>query len=513
MFIHKYKKMFSIHKRQYPFRHIATLTFRLVVAIALTSAPASAQTVDSLALGKLSDAILDLQNSELMRNGTLAFCLKSTQTGETLLGMNQEQSLPSASTLKLVSTASVLSVIGGGYTYPTFLEHDGHIEGDTLFGNLYLRGTGDPSLGSGRFEGYLTTAELLNRWTTAIRNKGIVYIKGRVVADPTFFDEGTLADTWVWGDLGNYYGAGVQGLNLNENLYRISFRAGREVGDPAEVIKMEPELPYLRFANHVTTGEAGSGDQVYIYCSPLGNEVVLTGTVPRGVSSFTVKGAIPNPAFAAAYLLTDALNTSGVQVAGENAILSASAGVFPSRRVLNQFNSPPLRELAQQTNWWSINLYADAFMKTAGKKLGLKPGFDDAIEAVKRYWQGKGADMRGFYVKDGSGLSPTGSLTAQNLTEILNAATRDKSFADFYSSIAVLGQTGTVRNIGRRSRAAGNVRAKSGSIEGTRAYAGYVTTKTGERLSFAVIAHKYLPDSSRTVGQELARLLVMLGDL
>ena len=121
--------------------------------------------------------------------------------------------------------------------------------------------------------------------------------------------------------------------------------------------------------------------------------------------------------------------------------------------------------------------------------------------------------MRGFYAKDGSGLSPTGSLTAQNLSDVLVAATRTQSFTDFYASIGVLGQTGTVRNIGKKTTAAGNVRAKSGSIEGTRAYAGYVTSKSGERLSFSLVAHKYLPDSSRTVGQELARLLVLLGDL
>ena len=90
---------------------------------------------------------------------------------------------------------------------------------------------------------------------------------------------------------------------------------------------------------------------------------------------------------------------------------------------------------------------------------------------------------------------------------------RDKSFPDFYNSIAVLGETVTVRNIGKRTKAAGTVRAKSGSIEGTRAYTGYVVTKVGERLSFAMIAHKYLPDGSSEVSQALRELLVLLGEL
>lgn len=514
MFFYMHQKMFSNINIDHKFRQLYSLISWFVAVLLLGSCRAEGQRIDSLALSKLTDAVVELQNSELMKNGTIAFCLKSTKTGQSILALNKNLSLPSASTLKLVTTATVLSVLGGDYTFKTYLEYDGTIERDTLYGNLYLRGTGDPSLGSERFDGFPNSKELLNRWTKAVQNAGIRYIKGSVVADATFFDEKQLADTWVWGDLGNYYGAGIQGVNFNENLYRISFKAGSDVGDPTTVVKMEPELPYLKFTNRVTAGESGSGDKVYIYASPLSNEVILTGTVPRGVSSFTVKGAIPNPAYAVSYLLKNALNVLQIKVSGQNDVLVISLGSYDApRKVLDQYNSPPLRKLCQQTNWWSINLYADAFLKLVGKKLNDKPDFDEAVNEITRYWQAKGVDMRGFYIKDGSGLSPTGSLAAQNLADILSGATLDKSFGDFYTSIAVLGQTGTVRNIGRKTTAAGNVRAKSGSIEGTRSYAGYVTTREGEKLSFAMIAHKYLPDSSRATGQELARLLLLLGDL
>ena len=127
----------------------------LVVFLLLFPFPTlQAQTLDSLALNRLSDAVLELQNSELMRNGTLAFCLKSSKNGRTILALNHEQSVPSASTLKLVSTATVLSVLGGDYTYKTYLEYDGQIDRDTLRGDLYLRGTGDPSLGSEPLQKY-----------------------------------------------------------------------------------------------------------------------------------------------------------------------------------------------------------------------------------------------------------------------------------------------------------------------------------------------------------------------
>lgn len=473
-----------------------------------------AQKIDSTALSRLTDATLALQNSELLKNGTLAFCLKSTRDDRTILALNYNRSLPSASTLKLVSTASALSVLGGDFIYKTYLEYDGVIEKDTLKGNLYLRGTGDPTLGSERFKDMPSLTAVVARWEAAIKKAGIKHITGGVLADPTFFDSKALPDSWIWGDLGNYYGAGVQGLNINENSYRLFFRSGKSIGDPAELVKTEPELPNFRFTNKVTTEEPGTGDQVIIYASPMSNEIVLTGTIPRGTSLFTVKGAIPDGAYQAAYLLTQSLKKQSIYTTSEPGIFLAtlSKGLYP-RKTLDEQTSSPLKQISQQTNWWSVNIFADGLLKTTGKRLEYKSDYDDAVKAIKNYWTSKGVDMQGFFVKDGSGLSPSGSLTVNNLTGILNAMAKDRAYADFYESIAVLGQHGTVRNLGKGTRAAGNVRAKSGSIEGTRAYAGYVTTKSGERLSFAMIAHKYEPEASREISNRLVQLMTLLAEL
>jgi D-alanyl-D-alanine carboxypeptidase/D-alanyl-D-alanine-endopeptidase (penicillin-binding protein 4) len=473
-----------------------------------------AQSIDSLALTKFTDAVLELQNSELIRNGTLSVNVKSVVDRKTILAINAEKSLPSASILKLVSTATILSVLGGDFRYQTFLEYDGLIKKDTLVGNIYLRGMGDPSLGSDRFKDYPGSTLLINRWKAAIQKLGIKYIKGDILADATYFDNSTLADSWIWGDLGNYYGAGVSGLNFNDNQYRIKFKPGVEEGDPVSVLGVEPALPYLLFNNRVTTGERGSGDQTIVYGNPLSNQVVLTGTIPKGVTSFSVKGSIPDPAIYAAYALKQNLSNTITfllqpSVLKPAVVLPAATG----KKVLNEYKSPPLRDICQQTNFWSVNLYADAFLKKAGKTLEGKSGYDDASKAVTNYWANRKADMRGFFIKDGSGLSPSGSITTHSLTDILSLATQEASFPDFYKSIPVLGVNGTVRNLGKGTKAAGNIRAKSGSIEGTRAYAGYVTTKSGAVLSFALIANKYQQESSRIVSEELVRIMTLLAGL
>lgn len=470
-----------------------------------------AQSVDSLGLTNLSDAVLELQNSELLRHGTLSLSVKSVTDKKTIFAINPERSLPSASILKLVSTATVLSLLGGDFRYQTFLEYDGFINKDTLVGNIYIRGTGDPSLGSDRFKDYPSTAQLITRWTLAVQKLGIKYIKGEVIGDAGFFDQNTVADSWIWGDLGNYYGAGVSGLNINDNQYKIKFKPGVGEGDPTSLQGIDPVMPYLRFDNRVTTGERGSGDKTIVYGNPLGETIVLTGTVPRGVPVFTVKGSMPDPAAYASFALKQSLGNA-ITLITPGSLIKNNLIIGP-RKVLDEYKSPPLREICQQTNFWSVNLYADSFLKKAGKTLEGKSDFDDAAKAVTNYWYNRKADMRGFFIKDGSGLSPSGSITTQNLTEILSQATKEASFQDFYKSIAVLGMNGTVRNLGKGTKAAGNVRAKSGSIEGTRAFAGYVTTKSGALLSFALIANKYQPDSGRMVSEELVKIMTMLAGL
>eukprot|EP01098_Paradermamoeba_levis_P001842 TRINITY_DN12111_c0_g1_i1.p1 TRINITY_DN12111_c0_g1~~TRINITY_DN12111_c0_g1_i1.p1 ORF type:complete len:128 (+),score=4.19 TRINITY_DN12111_c0_g1_i1:3-386(+) len=120
-----------------------------------------------------------------------------------------------------------------------------------------------------------------------------------VVGDASLYDDLTTPDTWPFGDLGNYYGASLSALNINENLFRVFFRPGKTVGAPTTVLRTDPPLPYLSFRNTVATDAANTGDQVNIYGVPFMNQQWLTGKVPMGepANEFSVKGALPDPAY------------------------------------------------------------------------------------------------------------------------------------------------------------------------------------------------------------------------
>ncbi len=466
-------------------------------------------------LEKFQQLLDSIQNDSEIRTGIVAASIRSTQTGEYKIQFNARKSVNSASTLKLVSTASALSVLGPNYRYQTYIEYDGTIADSVLRGNIYIRGTGDPSLGASRVG--FDFQQVVNLFAQKIKEYGIRKIEGAIIGDGSIFPDNTLADSWVWGDVGNYYGAGVSGLNINENLYEIHFKPGKSLGEDAPVLRLSPSVPNITYINKVTTAERGSGDNVLVYNTPFSNTIISEGTVPIGPADFVVKGSLPDPAYFLAFHVQRKFRELQGEVINEAMSYQHYKTKFNDsrkpRNIILTHESPTISTLAQHCNFQSINLYADAFLKTVGYTLAKDAGFDAGVKAEKFLWSQKGVDLQGFMIRDGSGLSPSGVLTANNLADILFAMRRDSAFNDFYASIPVVGITGTVQNLAKDSKAVGNVRAKSGSIANTRAFSGYFTSSGGELMSFAFIINRYADGADRKVRRYLEEMIKLMVEL
>lgn len=457
-----------------------------------------------------------LATTPFMANGIMGISIKSVSTGKVLASHNTQKSLTPASTLKLISSATALATLGEDYSYSTKLEYSGQIADSVLTGDIIIKGAGDPSLGSWRIGKYTDYKVLINHWAQKVKSLGIKEIKGRVFADASIFEENALPDSWIWTDMGNYYGSGAYGLNIHENLYYAIFKPSHYLGE-ATLVKTIPDLPCYQKINKVLTDKPRTGDQVNIYSTPYQDILVMQGFVPAG-DSFSVKGSIPDPALFFAQSLQKSLEVNGIKVQElPLSSLEVSKKKIAFQKALQTMNievysSPSLRELAKACNYNSINLYAESFLKTFAVSSSFGNSTKDAIKGLKQIWLGKGVNLDGFNMKDGSGLSPSNSITADNMTDILKAMYSEKSFKAFYESIPVVGESGTVARLGKKSKASGNVRAKSGSIEGVRAYAGYFTAQNGELMCFSFMLNKYNSDFGSAT-KELEKLMTMMVEL
>ncbi len=461
----------------------------------------------------IQQKIDSLVNSPFLENGFLGISIKSVNSDKNIVELNAKKSLQPASTMKLISTATALMTLGEDFKYSTILEYSGQIKDSVLTGNIIIKGSGDPSLGSWRYKNLPDYKQLNEYWAKKIKDLGIKEIKGRVFGDGSIFDENVIADTWIWGDLGNYYGSGAYGLNMNENLYWATFKPNNYM-ESAELVKTAPDLPYYQKINRVLTDKAGTGDQVNIYSTPYQDILVMEGFVPKG-ENFSVKGSIPDPALFSAYFLGKKLEEIGVKIS-ENPLSYLEVNkknIYYQKPLqtisIDTINSPFLRELVKECNFQSINLYAETFLKTPSVLMNLGNSIEAAIKGLKQIWETKNVKLDGLKMKDGSGLSPSNGITPNNMTDVLKAMFLEKSFNSYYESIPIVGVSGTVQNLAKKSKAVGNVRAKSGSIDGVRAYAGYFTARNGEMMCFSMMLNKYNSDYGSAT-KELEKLIILM---
>ena len=457
-----------------------------------------------------------LVNSPFLENGFLGLSIKSVNSDKNIVEFNAKKSLHPASTMKLISSATALMALGEDYRYSTILEYSGQIKDSILIGNIIIRGSGDPALGSWRFKNQPDYKQLTDRWAKKIKDLGIKEIRGRIFGDGSFFDENVVPDTWSWGDTGNYYGAGAYGLNMNENLYWVTFKPENYL-ESAPLVKTSPELPYYHKINRVLTDKAGTGDQVNIYSTPYQDVLIMQGFVPEG-KDFSVKGSIPDPALFSGYFLQKKLVENGIAVLESplSYLEANKKNVFYQKPLqttqIDTLYSPFLKDLARECNFQSINLYAETFLKTPSVLMNLGSSTENAVKGLNQIWQTKNVKLEGLKMKDGSGLSPANGVTPNNMTDVLKAMYLEKSFNSFYESIPIVGVSGTVQNLAKKSRAVGNVRAKSGSIDGVRAYAGYFTARNGEMMCFSMMLNKYNSDFGNAT-RELEKLMILMVEL
>lgn len=455
-----------------------------------------------------------LLQAPYMRGASFSLVVKDVQEGRTVYSYDTDRLQSPASVLKTVATATALEILGEDYRYPTTLEYDGILENGTLEGNLYIKGSGDPSLGSSHFA--LGQNKFLSTWIAALQKAGIKHITGSVISDESIFDTEGVSIKWLREDMGNYYAPGSYGISIFDNMYKLSLQTGAAGTRP--VLKgTEPDIPFIRFKNYLKAAPVSS-DSAYIIGAPLDDVRYLYGVLPANREAYVLKGDIPDPALYLARYLTDQLQQKGIRVDGSPSCyrieVEENRWKKGERKEIVTTYSPTLREIASICNHVSHNLYADALVKTVG--LQYKPrrnemisSFGRGVQVVKEYWEKKGLDVFPLRMNDGSGLAPADKVSAGFMGELLVYMATESAVSDaFIASLPQAGIEGSVRNFLKGSKLQGKARLKSGGITGVRSYAGYIT-KDGKTYAVAVFSNNYSCPMSRMTGA-LEKLLLQL---
>jgi D-alanyl-D-alanine carboxypeptidase/D-alanyl-D-alanine-endopeptidase (penicillin-binding protein 4) len=431
----------------------------------------------------LSEALNTLENDSLLKQGFLAFCLMDSQTGKVLAEKNMFKKMNVASCHKLWTTATALEVLGKDFRFQTQLAYSGKIENKTLKGNLYILGGGDVTLGSADFKNNLSQEQIWERWYKILQSKNIQKIEGQIVGVGAYFEQNAIPEGWIKEDLGNYYGSAAYGLNISDNEYKLLLKPASKIGEKADILGTEPALPFLKFKGQILTAPKGTGDNAYIDGYPFHYECFVSGTIPQQESSFFIKGAMPNPPYTTAFLFNDFLQKKGLHITQEPTFIFESLN--EKLLVLDSLASPKLAEIVREINLYSVNLYAEGLFKQLGKYWGKE---NQAGEKILEFWQKKGIEIKGLNFNDGSGLSRLNTSTAHSICQLLSKMAQNDTFL---KSLPLAGVSGTLTGFAKNTILQGNLQAKTGSMRGVIALAGYFSTKKGEKRCFAIIANQY----------------------
>ncbi|WP_297172202.1 D-alanyl-D-alanine carboxypeptidase/D-alanyl-D-alanine-endopeptidase [uncultured Porphyromonas sp.] len=459
-----------------------------------------------------TQAVQILQRAEQRGEARYGVSVWRIDEDKPLLDYRGRERFTPASVTKIFSTATALIALGADYQFPTEIGYRGEITSDGILkGDLIIVGHGDPSLESKHYP--RRKGIFYEQVYLALHQAGIQQIRGRIVVDASAYcDEGYL-NAWPREDWGRRYAPAVYGVNLCDNIM--------QVGISAQEVARGAKAP--TFLHPTTPGHAWQMD---IQLVKRGNRLSisadrnsrttrrLSGRLARRSSKRQIISCdLSNPAMALALQLAEHLQRRGIELADCQSVAYYDKSAPTLTTLIDIYLSPHLSELIRTCNYHSVNLYAEALLRSTGNRFGsVQQGVcistSEALRQEMNYWRetcSLSADELALY--DGSGLSRHSKLSPYALTATLRQVYRlPLPISDpFILSLPQVGREGTVRNLFPATQLTAYF--KSGSIRGVQNYAGYVSYN-GHTYCVSLLANnmRHRGTTRRTMTQVLKAL-------
>jgi D-alanyl-D-alanine carboxypeptidase/D-alanyl-D-alanine-endopeptidase (penicillin-binding protein 4) len=480
-------------------RSLAVLA--LVAATATAGAPTATAEAPTPAVTGLNATIDRILADSRLAGAQAGVVIRDTATGETLYNRNGDRRLVPASNAKLLTSTAALEILGADHRFSTDVVTAGDRRGRVLTGDLYLRGTGDPTILAADYDAL----------AAQVAAAGIREVHGGLVADDTWFDAQRLGSDWAWDDEPYYYAAQVSALTVAPDT---DYDAGNVIVDVAPggsagaepAVTMTPPNGYLRIVNRATTVAAGGPADITIEREHGSNTVVVTGTLPVDGATARDWVTVWEPTGYAADVFRRALARHGVRVTGGTTLGRATpAAAHP----VAAHQSMTLAELMVPFLKLSNNGHAEVLTKSVGRKVSGAGTWSAGLAGISGYAASVGVDTTTLRQADGSGLSRRNLVPPTEFVDLLAAARAEPWFPAWYAALPIAGNPdrfvgGTLRNRMRNTPAANNVHAKTGSLTGVSSLSGYVTDADGHVLAFSIVLNNYLASSVTSIQDQIA---------
>ncbi|MBI3950548.1 MAG: D-alanyl-D-alanine carboxypeptidase/D-alanyl-D-alanine-endopeptidase [Acidobacteria bacterium] len=478
-------------------RKLVTAAFTLFLLLSQTFSVQLAQTrsdTEPSSVTQLQSAIDQIIQQPQFATTRWGILIESLDQNRVLYSREANQLFVPASNLKLYTTAAALVQLGPDYRFRTSVlvpaspDEMGIIKGDVV-----LYGRGDPNLSSRtRDGGTLTSLESLAK---QLYQAGAREIRGDIIGDESYFSGPPLGTGWEWDDLQWYYGAEISALSIDDNAITLSILPDTTPGNPAKVFTV-PETGSVTIVNKVVTAPTRTKQEIGIHRGLEDNVIEIWGQAPTDGSGFYGYLAVHQPALYAATLFSESLVRRGIKITGQ--VRRADAKFrqqdpldLSKLKELAFVESAPLSAALRILNKISQNLHAELLLRTLGVVAAGEGTVSKGLTIVNNLLQSAQARRQGIALQDGSGLSRQNLITPATTVDLLRYMHQHPQRDVFLNSLPIAGIDGTLESRMIGTPAQRNVRAKTGTLRYTSTLSGYVTTASGERLVFSIMANDH----------------------
>ena len=393
--------------------------------------------------------------------GKVGCVVADARTGQVLETHNPLLQMPPASVAKAVTAGYALDALGAGAVLTTELVATGPVSGGKVQGDLVLVGGADP----------LLDTNALATMAGRLKAAGVTGVTGKFLVHGGAVPYQREIDPGQPDHLG--YNPAVGGLNLNFNRVHFEWKPVNGSYQVAMDARSDRYRPAVRMA------------QMRVVDRDL---PVYTYEQARNVDKWTVaKSALGNggsrwlpvrrPDLYAGEVFQALAAGQGVRLPAPQPARKAPAG----GAVLARHVSPPLSTIVRLMLKHSNNLVAEVLGLSASKARGMRITTLESSARAMSSWMKSDLGAKRPKFKDHSGLSDTSRISASDMVKSLVKSGAGGNLHGLMKEIPALDYHGNTI-----TGPAHQVRAKTGTLNFVSSLAGYVTTKGGRPLAFAI---------------------------
>ncbi len=435
----------------------------------------------------LQEQINELLNDVNFANANIGIYVKSLDNGDILFSYNKDKLFQLASCTKIFTSAAAFEILGKDFRYSTEVFYDGKLTTTALKGNLYIVGSGDPSLKTF----YTQNKTFYELFKDSLIFNDITEINGNIIADDSYFDNLKYPESWLFEFQTKWFAPPTSALNIDKNTYEVLVYPTK-VGDKPKY-SINPFNNYFSILNNAKT-VTGSDNFIEITRITNTNVIVISGTIGKELKEVSQLVTTNNPSQSFIANLKNQLVKLGVRVRGNALVVGEdlSAPNYENIESLFEFQSPALLDILIEMNKNSDNFIAEQILKTIGAELYITGTTKNGLKAIDEILLKANIAPLSITLKDGSGLSPLSMATPSSTVDFLSYVYRKEYFNDFLSTLPIMGVDGTLSQRLKGYNYKGKIIAKPGFSYGTNTLAGYIFTNDGEKLVFAIFINNYL---------------------